>query len=185
MEIIRDKTCSFSGHRPEKLIIKNDCLDFCRKVVKSVLRLAVQDAVNQGYNTFITGMSRGTDLWAAEAVLDLRVSEKFRDDEIKLVAAIPFPEFGKDFRGESLASFKYILRHSDEIIYTSPAYHKDAYKVRNYYMVDNSSKLIAVLKDTVHHISGTNQTVNYAKRQGLDVQIIDVNKIEENFNANH
>jgi uncharacterized phage-like protein YoqJ len=185
MAINRNNTCSFSGHRPEKLIIENDYLGFCQRVIKSTLWISVQDAVKEGYTTFITGMSRGTDLWAAEAVLNLKLQGRIPDDEIKLIAAIPFPEFGKEFRGESLASFKFVLKHADEVVYTSTEFHKNAYKIRNYFMVDNSAKLIAVLKDTAHHISGTNQTINYARRQGLDVRIINVNKIEDEYNSIH
>ena len=44
---------------------------------------------------------------------------------------------------------------------------------RNYFMVDNSSKLIAVVDD---YRSGTGQTIRYAENKGIDVSIIDINK---------
>jgi len=46
------------------------------------------------------------------------------------------------------------------------AYEKDCMKTRNYYMVDHAAVLIAVYDGL---FGGTMQTVNYAKKQGLEV----------------
>jgi hypothetical protein len=42
-------------------------------------------------------------------------------------------------------------------------------------MVDNSSKLIAMLSD---YRSGTGQTVRYAQKSGIIVKLIEIDKIE-------
>ena len=68
MDIIREKTACFTGHRPEKLPGgSSDSPE--AKVIKSMLYTEITAAVNDGYDTFITGMQRGIDLWAGEIVL--------------------------------------------------------------------------------------------------------------------
>ena len=59
----RKKRCCFTGHRPEKLGVPS-------QVVKAGLERAIDEAIRDGYRTFISGMSRGTDIWAAQIVLD-------------------------------------------------------------------------------------------------------------------
>ena len=54
--------CCFTGHRPEKL-----CLS--ESEVKPLLEKAIDNAIADGYVTFITGMAKGTDIWAAKLCL--------------------------------------------------------------------------------------------------------------------
>ena len=57
MDIIREKTACFTGHRPEKLPGgSSDSPE--AKVIKSMLYTEITAAVNDGYDTFITGMQR-------------------------------------------------------------------------------------------------------------------------------
>lgn len=64
-----------------------------------------------------------------------------------------------------------ICNNADAVVYTSDAYTADAFKKRNYFMVDNSSKLIGVVAE---YKSGTGQTIRYAKKKGLECRIIDL-----------
>lgn len=63
--------CCFTGHRPEKLSLSEN-------EVKHLLEKAIDNAIADGYVTFITGMAKGTDIWAAEIVLE----KKKRNDEV-------------------------------------------------------------------------------------------------------
>ena len=62
---LRTQRCCFTGHRPEKLT-KSET-EIIAGLEKEI-RLAVAD----GFCTFITGMARGVDIWAAEIILKLR-----------------------------------------------------------------------------------------------------------------
>ena len=55
--------CCFTGHRPNKLVYSED-------EIKSLLEKAIEKAISYGYVTFITGMAQGTDIWAAEIVIE-------------------------------------------------------------------------------------------------------------------
>lgn len=74
--------CCFTGHRPEKLsLYENE--------VKPLLEKAIDNAIADGYVTFITGMAKGTDIWAAEIVLE----KKKHNTALHLICAIPHPGF--------------------------------------------------------------------------------------------
>ena len=68
--------CCFTGHRPEKLGISETR-------AKVLLKSAIQQAISDGYVTFISGMARGIDLWAAEIVIE----EREKNSNIHLVCA--------------------------------------------------------------------------------------------------
>ena len=75
----RERTCCFTGHRPEKLPWGWDEEDpRCRRL-KEKLRDAVETAYEEGMRHFICGMARGCDFYFAEAVLDLRRPPPGRD----------------------------------------------------------------------------------------------------------
>lgn len=78
----------FTGHRPEKLTRSE-------RLIKRDLEKEIKRAINDGFTTFITGMARGTDIWAAEIVLELK--EKGKD--IKLICASPYHGFEKCWGG--------------------------------------------------------------------------------------
>ena len=74
-----EKTCCFTGHRPDKLPWGEEESDpRCLRLKEAVAR-AVEDAYVSGIRRFITGMARGVDLYCAEAVLALRVRPALRD----------------------------------------------------------------------------------------------------------
>ncbi len=60
--------CCFSGHRPEKLSWNDDD-------VKVWLEKEIRQAIADGYITFLSGMARGVDIWAAEIVLRIKEEE--------------------------------------------------------------------------------------------------------------
>ena len=49
--------CCFTGHRPEKLEQSED-------EIREWLTEQIENAIDDGYLTFITGMAMGVDIWA-------------------------------------------------------------------------------------------------------------------------
>ena len=62
---LRQHRCCFAGHRPERL-------GMLESEVISCLKEEIRTAIADGFQTFISGVARGVDLWAAEIVLALR-----------------------------------------------------------------------------------------------------------------
>lgn len=148
----------FTGHRPEKLTIPED-------KVKSGLEQQIVQAIANGYTTFITGMAPGVDLWAGKIVADLRDNGL----PIKLVAANPYPSFGKNWEPEWKSQHQQILARADLVESVCKGYNKGCFMARNKWMVDHSNLVIAVFNGEK---GGTKNTIDYARKQGIEVRLI-------------
>lgn len=156
---LRLHRCCFTGHRPEKL-------NTSEKEVKAALRKQIDQAVHDGFTVFITGMARGVDLWAAEIVLDLRK----RNKEIRLICAIPHDGFEARWSPSWQELYRYVLAEADLTRVISKGYHTGVYQVRNEWMVNHSTRVIAVFNGQP---SGIKNTIDYAYRQGVPVVLIE------------
>ena len=153
--------CCFTGHRPEKLSLSEN-------EVKHLLEKAIDNVIADGYVTFITGMAKGTDIWAAEIVLELK------DDypNITLEAAIPCRSQADRWNIVSKKRYNRLLLLCDKVTYVNEAYTKNCMMERNIYMIDNSDYVVAVWNGKP---SGTGKTVEYAVNCGKDVFYVDPN----------
>ena len=156
---LRLHRCCFAGHRPEKL-------NTSEKEVRAALRKQIDQAVHDGFTVFITGMARGVDLWADQIVLDLRK----RNKEIKLICAIPHDGFEARWSPSWQELYRDVLAEADLTRVISKGYHTGVYQVRNEWMVNHSTRVIAVFNGQP---SGTKNTIDYAYRQGVPVVLIE------------
>ena len=152
-------TCCFTGHRPDKLMRSES--DICGDLEKEIRR-----AIADGFTVFISGMSRGVDIYSAEIVLRLR------DDypALKLICAVPFPGFEFRWSLEWRERYNKVLRTADIVEYIMPHYSRGCFQIRNKWMVDRSSRLIAVYNGMR---GGTRNTIEYAERRGISIVMID------------
>ena len=107
------KRCAFTGYRPQKMPFgfnESDprCVDFKRRVKETI-----QALYDMGYRHFISGGALGMDMFAAEAVLELRA----RHDRL--------------------------FAQADITTATGHAYTRSAMFRRNHYLVDNADLLLA------------------------------------------
>ena len=151
----RKQRCCFTGHRPEKLLIPET-------IVKMHLKKEIETAISEGFCTFITGMARGVDMWAAEIVLDLRKN----NSSIHLICAVPYKGFEKKWSEKEQIMYNYILASADIIRYISERYSEAAFQKRNIWMVDRSARVIAVYSGEK---GGTENTIKYAEKTGVPV----------------
>lgn len=123
----REITACFTGHRT---------YDGSRN---EELAVAVRGLYARGYRIFLCGMAVGFDLAAAECVLSLR-------DELKglqLVAVVPFKGVQNRFLQSQRSLFERVVAEADEVVCLASKYSVMAYSVRNNFLVDNSSAVIA------------------------------------------
>ncbi len=151
----RKHTCCVTGHRD----IPAEKVDFIRGELTS----AVQAAIACGYIHFISGFASGVDLMFAEIVVDLKAKHP-----ITLEAAIPYS--GRMNTPDKM--FQRLIGECDVIKVHSAGYSKGCYMVRNRYMVDNSSLVIAVYDR--RGTGGTAATVRYAMKLGRTVKQISI-----------
>ena len=154
----REKCCAFTGHRPEKLYGKE-------AYVIVELRKEIVNAVADGYTTFVTGCSRGVDLWAADIVIELQRSNK----DIRLVCAIPFPGFDERWPMDWKKHLQLVKKKADHIQTVEQSYSPGAYQKRNEFMCQKASRIIAVCDGKP---SGTKSTIDYAHSQSIPVRLI-------------
>ncbi len=158
----RQVSCSFTGHRPEKLPWGGDEGDGRCRALKERLFQAVEVAYEQGFRHFLCGMARGCDFWFCEAVLRLREVHR----EVSLEAAIPYAGQAERWDRADRARYEALLGQCDYKTVIQAAYSPGCMQRRNRYLVDHASMLIAVHDGLP---GGTQQTIAYALRRGLDI----------------
>ena len=140
------------------------------KNLVSSLHLEIEEAVREGFDTFLSGMAEGIDLICAEIVF----SKMMRGENVRLVCAIPFA--GQRERDLSLPRDKYLhslITAHCSVVELSEKYRKGCYKRRNEFMIGHSSRLIGAVKRKVGS-TGTLQTIKMAEKAGLDMHILEL-----------
>lgn len=151
-------TCCFTGHRPEKLKLSEE-------EIKAALRKQIDAAIADGFTIFICGMARGVDLWAAKLVLDIEKEHP----HIKLLCAVPYYGFEKNWPLEWQGLYHFVLLMAYEVKVFYPTFSNTAFQERNRWMVNNYARIIAVYNGSR---GGTRNTLAYAKKQHTQVCLI-------------
>lgn len=145
----------FTGHRPEKLTQPDH-------TVMHLLEKEIRQAIADGFTTFISGMARGVDIWAAEIVLRLR-NEGY---PIRLICASPYDGFEQGWRTDWQNRYHKVLQNADLVRFICNGYSRACFQIRNEWMVNHSARVIAVFNGEP---SGTKNTIDYAARCNVPV----------------
>ena len=164
---MRDKTCSFTGHRPAKLPWGSNESDERCIALKKELYCRLEGVYQAGYTHFICGMAIGCDMFFAEAVLKLQEEHP----EITLEAAVPCGSQPDRWTKPLRERYNAILDKCSVVNVLQIQYTPDYMQKRNQYMIDRSSLLLSCFDGRP---GGTMSTILYAQRQGLKTIIIDV-----------
>lgn len=164
---MKDKTCSFTGHRPAKLPWGTRETDERCMALKGELAARLEGIYQAGYRHFICGMAIGCDMFFAEAVLAL----KDIHGDVTLEAAIPCASQPDKWTKAQRERYNTLLDRCDTVKLMQIQYTPDCMQRRNQYMVDRSSLLLACFDGRP---GGTMSTILYAQRQGLKTSIIDI-----------
>lgn len=159
---MRETTCCFTGHRPEKLPWGDREKDPRCVALKRRLVAAVRDAYEKGYRHFLCGMAQGGDFYFAEAVLALRA----RCSDVRLEAALPCAGQADAWPEPVRERYNAILRQCDAETLLQEAYTPGCMRRRDRYMVRRSSLLIALYGGIP---GGTAFTIREALNDGLTI----------------
>lgn len=151
----RQHRCCFTGRRPEKL-------NMPETEVIAWLESEIRRAIDDGFVTFISGMARGVDIWAAEIVLRLRDDGK----PIHLICASPFEGFERSWSEDWKRRYNSVMRQADIVKFVCKGYSRSSFQIRNEWMVDRSARLIAFFNGQT---GGTKNTIAYANKQGIRI----------------
>ncbi|MCL1831939.1 MAG: SLOG family protein [Oscillospiraceae bacterium] len=167
-----NKVCAFTGYRPQKL---NACLSRGTLTVQDIeliLRRQMLTLLDEGFNTFMSGMAIGADLIFARIALELQ--REYTPKLARLVAVIPCLEHDKNWGERDRIHCRELSESAYEtVVVSNSCYFDGCMAKRNHYLVDRCDELIAVYDG---QRGGTMQTINYAKGKRRKVTIIDPSK---------
>jgi uncharacterized phage-like protein YoqJ len=168
LDYSKESTACFTGHRPKSLPwgydeTKESCIKF-----KAELKKVLTGAIEYGITHFISGLALGIDMICAETIIELK--HQFKN--ITLEGAIPCPNQDERWNAESKKRYAKLKKECDSIHIVCPEYSDDCMNIRNKYMVDKSSVVIAIWNGKP---SGTGNTVRFAKENGCKIRIINPN----------
>lgn len=166
-------SCAFTGHRPHKFPWKYAetdprCLSLKQTMYEEIERLAAS-----GVYHFFSGMALGTDVWAAQIVLNLR--SKYPN--LSLHCILPCERQEVKWTAKDQELYRDILRRADSIEYISQDYYTGCMLDRNKKLVSSAEILLAVYNGEQR--GGTAATVRYARQAGRKIIIIDPNRYED------
>ena len=161
------RKCAFTGHRPQKLPFgSNESDERCITLKHCLHDLILRLIIERNVRHFISGMAIGTDMYAAEIILDLKKDYP----DLILEAAIPCLSQDEKWTADQRKRYADLLSKCDKQTLIQKDYTDDCMMKRNYYMVDEADYLIAVWDGRP---SGTGKTVNYAIKRYKPILAID------------
>ena len=122
----------------------------------------IDNLISQGVTDFVSGGALGFDQIAASLI----IAKKEMGHDVRLVFALPCRNQDECWNADQKRLYHNLLAEADEIIYVSGEYTDGCMKKRNRYMVDQSAYCICA---HLYPMSGTEQTVKYARRKGLRI----------------
>ena len=154
VNIDRNSTCSFTGHRA----IPDGMAEYLLRRIKD----GVNYLYSHGIRTFLTGGALGFDTLAAKAVIECRSVH----EDIRLILVIPCRDQARGWKQTDIETYEPIKELADEMICLSEHYYNGCMHCRNRYLVGNSCACICYLTQAK---GGTAYTVAYAREKGLSV----------------
>ena len=158
---------AFTGYRTEKLPFAPT--DANIRVLSEKIKTAVRKEAAAGVKYFMSGVCRGSDLIAADAVLSLR-----RELGVQLWCEVPFKNHRSTIPYSELELYDKVLSSADGVVVlykrdADPADFGRLYNERNRYMMDHCDGLIAVCPEHDILPGGTKNTVELAKKMGKKI----------------
>ncbi len=153
---MKEKTCCVTGHRD----ISNQQIDR----IKRALRHEILTAVGEGYTCFMSGFAQGVDQAFAEIVKELQAE----NPALRLIAVIPYRKRLDSLKRQEPA--KKLLEACTDVVVIQEEYLPNVYALRNRYMVERSSRVIAVYDG--REKGGTAGTIHLARSLGKELREI-------------
>ena len=180
---------AFTGHRPQAFPWREPTFVHRDEPRQQGLRLQEAEEVTQtstkrhldkfveivvtqenSVRNFIVGGALGVDTWALESIL--KCKEKHPEiEDIQVLLAIPHPQMPNKWSPAQRAHYFELIQQEDAIHFMRDHYGPSNYFLRNEYMVDHASRVIAVWNGQRH--GGTYHCIQYAKFRNVPVHRLD------------
>ena len=164
---MNQSACAFTGHRPCKFPWKANESDPRCVALKAVLTEEIAALADAGVTCFYSGCADGTDAWVSLILLSLRE----KNPALRLHCVLPHEGQADKWDDFARDRYRFILEQADSVEYVSRAYYDGCMIDRNHRMVEAAGILLAVYNGARR--SGTGATVNYARKLGRKIIVID------------
>lgn len=162
------ESVAFTGYRPQKLPFGNNPNHPDAIKLRASLKTEYDNFIQAGFRRFYTGGAIGSDMMAAEVILELK--EEYADRvKIGHFLCLPCLEHDSKWGWQDKERLERIAEKSNVIYVNEKPYFNGCMQMRNCYMVDASLFLLAVYDG---QSGGTRNTVEYAKSKGHKVFVI-------------
>ena len=175
---------SVTGHRPNRLFgydWKNKGNIALSNRIEAVLKETLAEAVKQGYKKFrvVTGMALGADQMFTANALRIASTPVYRD-KLRVEAAVPCKDQEKQWPEASQKIYNVLLKQCNDVTMVSnKAYTPKAMQDRNEYMVNKANIVLSVYDG--YSKGGTGNCIEYAKKVGVPVKDIGLNKLFKEY----
>lgn len=130
--------------------------------LKEQIRKYVRAAIKDGYTSFISGMSRGFEMWAAQEVL----RERSKNRNIKLICAPAYHGYEMIWPQENQRElYAFLLEYCDLVYYVSQEYSDSARDTCVKWMIDRSEIMLTQGKP--------GREAGYAEKNFVEVRQVD------------
>lgn len=157
--LLKNVSCAVTGHR-----IVGEDFD------GAALEVKLKKIASLGYEIFLVGMAIGFDLECFAALKRLRE----KGENIKICAVIPCSDQSVRFDEQEKKAYNDFIASADYTVKEDKPYYKNCMLVRNDFLVDNSSLLLAYYDG--RKTGGTAYTISRAVKRGVDVVFFDGSK---------
>lgn len=159
--------CAFTGHRPHKFPWRDNEDDPRCIALKKVMTEQITALAEAGVTEYYSGGADGTDCWASLIVLTLRE----KNPALKLHCILPHEGQADSWSDSARERYHSILKQANSVKYVSRQYYNGCMIDRNHRLVESAGLLLAVYNGVRR--SGTGATVNYARKTGRKIIVID------------
>lgn len=152
--IQREKTCCFTGHR--NIPIRQ------HEHIKKRLKETIKALAERGVIYYGAGGALGFDTLAAQAVLSLQTELP----QLRLILVLPCLSQTRGWLEKDRQVYEEIKAQAAKVRYVSERYTPDCMHKRNRHLVKYSGICVCYMNRPT---GGTAYTVDYAKKQGLEI----------------
>lgn len=165
-------SCSFTGHRSSRFSFGYDEESEKHIRLRQLLAGEINRLILSGVTVFISGMTLGVDIWAAQTVLDMRRTHP----EVKLIAVLAYSTQAARWPAERRKIYSDILAECDEVVTLNTYYTQSSINERNHWLVDHAEYLTVIYDGFARW--GTAYTYKYAIQKHRRIILIDADKLE-------
>lgn len=175
-----NRTVAFTGYRPRKILeslarLKRKYpLSTVHHVVNERLKTLIHTLYREGYDTYMTGMADGFDVWAAMAVLELQA-------ELHHLQLIAVPAYIKNVSNDTGYNRMYaqIMAAASQICPAAQRYSQGCFDLRNEILISNCTTVVCYYDGLP---GGTANTLSKARRRDLRIINVCLNTMGLTFN---